>query len=83
MSEKVDPELGVHALEALVAANYCVGWNEAIETAAEILAPIDVTGAPPKAPLNTKRGIERCAYELGWDRALEVKAAAIRKLRKE
>jgi len=34
MSEKVDPELGVHALEALVAANYCVGWNEAIEAAA-------------------------------------------------
>ena len=37
MSENVDPELGVYALEALVAANYCVGWNEAIEAAAELM----------------------------------------------
>ena len=41
MSEKVDPELGVHALEALVAANYCVGWNEAIEAAAELMAEVN------------------------------------------
>ena len=32
-----DAELGVEALEAMLAGSYCVGWNEAIEAAAELV----------------------------------------------
>jgi len=34
MAENIDTELGIEAMEAMLAGSYCVGWNEAIEAAA-------------------------------------------------
>lgn len=34
--ESAELELGVHAIEALVAANYMVGWNDCVKAAKAI-----------------------------------------------